>query len=167
MESWRGVGSSEIASIRQQAKSEIRPSLNVRIVMSDRDAGACEAAASNADRAGVADDVDIIQRSLSETQLRDIGDSGLLLTNPPYGQRISEGADLRGLYARLSDVIRGGGKGWRAAVLVPDRQLVSQMRIPLETLLRTSNGGTPVALETTVNRRNDSIRRAGDPHART
>ena len=87
------------------------------------------------------------------TDLAALGDRGMLLTNPPYGQRVSGGADLRGLYARLGDVLRSGGRGWQLGMLVPpDRALAGQLGLALSPVLRTANGGLPVELLTTVRR---------------
>ena len=149
MESWPGMSASMVSNARALARDKATARAGVRIVMGDRDAGAIAAARANAERAGVLNDVEIVQRSLSDTQLAEIGDTGLLLTNPPYGLRVSDGADLRALYARLGDVLRAGGRGWRLAMLVPDRKLAGQVRLPLETLLRTTNGGIPVSVEAT------------------
>lgn len=149
MELWPGANEASMNGVRAQARAEATPSTGSRIVMSDRDAGAVQAARANAARAGVHDDVEIAQHSLSDTRLAEIGDAGLMLTNPPYGLRVSDGADLRSLYARLGDVLRAGGTGWRLAMLVPDRRLAGQIRLPLETLLRTTNGGIPVSVEAT------------------
>ena len=78
--------------------------------------------------------------------LAGVGDLGFLLTNPPYGQRVSEGVDLRGLYARLGDVVRAGGRDWQLGMLVPDSVLAGQTRLRFERVLDTSNGGIRVRL---------------------
>jgi putative N6-adenine-specific DNA methylase len=149
MESWLGTDSAMVSGARAIARAAAKPGAGVAIVMSDRDEGAIAAARANAERAGVLNDLTIERRSLSETALATIGERGLLLTNPPYGLRVSDGADLRGLYTRLGDVLRAGGRGWRLAMLVPDRTLAASVRLPMDTLLRTSNGGIPVSVEAT------------------
>lgn len=148
-EQWPGADASVMQRARDEARSKILPSVGVPIVLADRDAGACDAAQANAERAGVLGDVTIAQQSLSDTDLAAIGTRGLVLTNPPYGLRVTDGNDIRSLYARLGDVLREGGTGWRAAMLVPDRQLTSQLRIPMDTVLRTANGGIAVSVEMT------------------
>ena len=60
---------------------------------------------------------------------------------------VSEGFDLRSLYARLGDIVRAGGREWRLGLLVPDRQLAAQTRLKFESRLRTSNGGIGVGVE--------------------
>ena len=149
LEQWPGHDAMEAARVRAEARAAMRPSNGVHIVLTDRDAGACEATQANAERAGVLDDIAIAQQPLSETDLAAIGETGLVLTNPPYGLRVSDGADLRSLFARMGDVLRAGGKGWRLAMLVPDKQLSAQLRIPMDTRLRTSNGGIAVTVEMT------------------
>ena len=148
-EEWPGSDAAMVRAARDEARSLIRPPTGLQIVLADRDAGACDAAVANAERAGVLDDVIIAQQALSDTDLTAIGESGLILTNPPYGLRVTDGRDIRSLYARLGDVLRAGGTGWRAAMLVPDRQLTAQLRVPMETKLRTTNGGIAVSVEMT------------------
>jgi putative N6-adenine-specific DNA methylase len=132
---------------RAEARTLAKTSAGVPIVISDRDEGACAAARANAERAGVLDDIEIVHRALSNVNLSALGAHGLVLTNPPYGLRVSEGADLRGLYSRLGDVVRSGGPEWRLGLLVPDRRLVAPTHLKFETLLRTSNGGIGVSVE--------------------
>ena len=86
---------------------------------SDRDAGAVQAAARNAERAGVSDTVQFGLESISGSLagLEDVeSGAGWILTNPPYGIRIGESADLRDLYATLGTALKAKG-GWRVGIL--------------------------------------------------
>lgn len=151
MERWPGADGVAYEAVRDAARAVALPSVGVPIVLRDRDAGAIAAALANADRAGVLADLVIEQGPLSETDLTALGPRGVLLTNPPYGLRVSDGADLRGLYARLGDVLRAGGRGWRLGLLVPpDRTLTGQIGVRLTPLVRTANGGLPVELLATA-----------------
>lgn len=147
MEQWPGVDAAMVIMQRAAARAQASASTGVPIVMSDRDAGACEAAVANAERAGVLDDVEIVQCSLSDVDLSSISERGLVLTNPPYGLRVSDGADLRGLYARLGDVVREGGWGWRLGMLVPDQRFALQTGLRFSSALKTKNGGIGVSVE--------------------
>lgn len=144
MEQWPNADAAVFARVRREADAQRRPSVGAPIVIRDRDAGACKAALANAERAGVLQDIVVEQGSLSDTALDEIGNTGLLLTNPPYGLRIGDGSDLRALYARLGDVLRAGGRGWQLGLLVPDRVLAGQTRLTFDAVLRTTNGGLPV-----------------------
>ncbi|MEO7359152.1 MAG: THUMP domain-containing protein, partial [Gemmatimonadaceae bacterium] len=103
MVNWPGTHSGLLTLLRKEAHSVATGKAGVPIIAADRDAGACAAMQSNAERAGVERDVEIVQRSVSETDLAAIGDRGWVITNPPYGVRVSGGADLRSLYQRLGD----------------------------------------------------------------
>ena len=118
-----------------------------RIRGGDRDAGAVQAAARNAERAGVADTVEFgvgsISGSLAGLEAVESG-AGWILTNPPYGIRIGESADLRDLYATLGMALRAK-RGWRVGILTSDLALVRQTRLPLLPRFSTRNGGIPVS----------------------
>ncbi len=151
MEQWPAADRALFASVRDALRAAVLPNVGVPIVMRDRDAGAIDAARANAERAGVGGDVVITQGPLSETALAAIATQGLVLTNPPYGLRVSDGVDLRGLFARLGDVLYAGGEGWQLGLLMPaDRALLGQLPRPVASLLRTSNGGIAVELLRTV-----------------
>lgn len=57
----------------------------------------------------------IRQADLSELQ-RPPADTGLVLVNPPYGERMGETAELRALYTLLGEKLRQEFNGWQAAV---------------------------------------------------
>ena len=125
--------------------SIINPPLEIR--GADRDSGAIEAAARNAQRAGVADAIRFSAESVSGSfaALEDVADGeGWIITNPPYGIRVGDGADLRDLYATL-----GGGiktkRGWRIGILAADDGLAGQLRLPMRSRFDTRNGGIPVS----------------------
>lgn len=147
MEQWPRAATVDYARVRETAAAMVLPKLGVPIVLRDRDRGAITAARANAERAGVADDMAIEQGALSDTDLASIGPRGLVLTNPPYGLRVSDGADLRGLFARLGDVVRSGGRQWQLGLFMPnDRALLGQLRLRTTSVLRTTNGGLAVEL---------------------
>jgi putative N6-adenine-specific DNA methylase len=113
----------------------------------DRDAGAIAAAIRNADRAGVAGDIDFSVSSFSDSLSR-IDDSaessGWILTNPPYGVRVGDPGDLRDLYATLGKALRGL-PCWRIGLLTADSALASQLRVGLRSRFDSRNGGIPVS----------------------
>ncbi|MEJ7811151.1 MAG: hypothetical protein WKG32_12130, partial [Gemmatimonadaceae bacterium] len=103
-----------------------------RIAGSDRDAGAIAAAVSNAERAGVAADVELSVRSLSGIEPGPT--PGWLVTNPPYGVRVGERDRLRNLYAQLGNVARRRCVGWTVALLSADEQLARATGMRLDTV---------------------------------
>jgi putative N6-adenine-specific DNA methylase len=131
--------------VRERALDAVLPAAAAPILGSDRDAGAIVAAIANAERAGVAGDIAFSERAVSA--IEPPTDPGWVVTNPPYGIRLGEGArGVRDLYAQLGNVVRRRCPGWTVALLSPDRQLDQQLGIPMEDLLRTTNGGISVRL---------------------
>jgi len=118
------------------------------IVASDRDPGACGATAGNASRAGVDAWLKVDNADVSE--IEPPAERGLVVTNPPYGIRISERRHLSKLYASLGETLRqrftGPEHRWRLALLCPDPSLAAATGLRLERRLRVRNGGIAVEL---------------------
>jgi putative N6-adenine-specific DNA methylase len=141
---WPGVDEKLWAKLIAEARSVELPKAPVAIEGFDRDAGAIEAARANAERAGVAADVELAVRPVSA--LSEAMGPGLVASNPPYGVRVGESERLRNLYAQLGNVLRRRRAGWRLALLSADRQLERQTGLALSPVLTTKNGGIPVRL---------------------
>jgi putative N6-adenine-specific DNA methylase len=109
---------------------------------SDRDDGAVRSARTNAERAGVLEDIDFRTRPISAIDLP--RDAGFIITNPPYGIRVGNRGPLRNLYAQLGKVLRNKANGYTVGLLSADRTLESRLGIPLKEVFRTRNGGIPV-----------------------
>ncbi len=126
--------------------AEVKPSsaLALPIFASDRDAGAVKMARENAARAGVADFIQFECQAVSA--IHPPKKPGWLVTNPPYGLRVSEGKDLRNLYAQLGNVLRVHCTGWKVAVLSSDLALLGQVGLKLDSSLGMVNGGVSVRL---------------------
>ena len=130
-------------AIRAEAQSVALSESPVRIRGSDRDAGAVEAARSNAQRAGT--EVEFSVRALSALDCVP-GEVGTIATNPPYGVRVGQAAPLRDLYARLGQLLRTRCKGWQLLMLSANLRLESQLELQMRELIRTRNGGIPVRI---------------------
>ena len=112
------------------------------ILASDRDAGAIKMAHANAERAGVEDLIEFKCQAVSS--ITPPAGPGWVVTNPPYGVRVSEGKDLRNLYAQFGNVLRRQCPGWKVALLCNDPVLLGQMQMELDTSLGFINGGIGV-----------------------
>jgi putative N6-adenine-specific DNA methylase len=111
---------------------------------SDRDAGAIDAARANAERAGVAADVELVRRPLSA--IEPPAGAGWIVTNPPYGARVGERDALRDLYATLGAVVRRRCPGWAVSMISASARLERQTGLAFQELARTRSGGIPVRL---------------------
>lgn len=134
-QSWEAL----LGEIKPKAAGELPP-----IQASDRDAGAIELARANAERAGVAESIEFTHRAVSAIQ--PAAGLGWVVTNPPYGLRVSEGKDLRNLYAQIGNVLRRSCPGWQVAILCSEKQLLAQTGLKLNTGFEMVNGGIRVYL---------------------
>lgn len=141
---WPDADADRWRSLLEEARAGESTHSPVRITASDRDAGAIAAARANAERAGVASDVELEVRPISAIEPAE--GPGLVASNPPYGVRVGESDSLRNLYAQLGNVLRAQRSGWELALLSADRQLERQLRLELDERLSTRNGGIPVHL---------------------
>jgi 23S rRNA (guanine2445-N2)-methyltransferase / 23S rRNA (guanine2069-N7)-methyltransferase len=103
---------------------------------SDLDPRAVAAARACADAAGVAGSITIEQKHFEEARPVPAGGPGLVVTNPPYGERLPlprAGA----FYRRFGDWLVRHCGGWRAAILAADTPAAGQLglrptyRVPL------------------------------------
>jgi ribosomal protein S21 len=127
-----------------EAARDRRP-LGAFLQGSDHSDAALAAARRNAERSGLAD-IDWQLRELAF--LPSMAGSGLLICNPPYGERLGAGSDLRPLYRQLGQICRRSLPGWRVAILSPDERLVRTTGLPMRRIAALNNGGIAVALYT-------------------
>ena len=116
---------------------------HLSILASDRDAGAIQMAQANAGRIGLEQEVEFSCRAVSA--IEPVG-TGWVVTNPPYGLRVSANKDLRNLYAQFGKVLKSKCPLWHLAILCNDLQLLRSTGLQLDTGLSLMNGGIPVRL---------------------
>ena len=66
--------------------------------------------------------------------------SGVLVTNPPYGERLGEVDDLAALYPKLGDLLKQKFAGWRAYFFTGDPQLPKLVRLSASKRTPLFNG---------------------------
>jgi 23S rRNA (guanine2445-N2)-methyltransferase / 23S rRNA (guanine2069-N7)-methyltransferase len=71
---------------------------------------------------------------------------GLVITNPPYGQRLGESSALPQLYRRLGELLHAEFSGWEAAVLAPDAELGRALGLRSHRHYAFYNGRLPITL---------------------
>ncbi|MBC7984705.1 MAG: bifunctional 23S rRNA (guanine(2069)-N(7))-methyltransferase RlmK/23S rRNA (guanine(2445)-N(2))-methyltransferase RlmL [Candidatus Obscuribacterales bacterium] len=94
----------------------------------DRDSSAVRAATENMQRAGLSGLMNFYRRELSELSAPST-DPGLVVVNPPYGERIGDQSTLRDLYALFGKQLREHFVGWKAAVLTGNPPLARDIGI--------------------------------------
>ncbi len=65
---------------------------------------------------------------------------GIIITNPPYGERMGDSTQLVALYSKLGTVLKSKFRGWQAYVLASDSELINAIGITPEKSWRVFNG---------------------------
>jgi len=107
--------------IKQAAQRRVRPAAPAGIYASDDDEQAVARCAANLGAAGVAAAVileraDVIVRTAPAP-------AGIIVSNPPYGVRQADAAELAALYPRLGDALKQRFAGWTAYLFSGDPRL--------------------------------------------
>ena len=124
-----------------EANESILPQAPSIIRGSDRDAGAIEASRSNAERAGVLEQIEFKPQAVSAIEPID---HAYIISNLPYGERVSANKDLRNLYAQFGKVLRQKFAGDHVAILAGDEQLEKNIGVKFGEAIRINNGGINV-----------------------
>jgi putative N6-adenine-specific DNA methylase len=129
--------------LKEANESEL-PELKAPIFGSDRDADILSQARTNAQQCGITDQVTFTQTELS--QLEAPTDSGVLICNPPYGERLGEARELGDLYKLLGDVLKQRFKGWTAFVLTGNKELAKRVGLRADRRIPVYNGAIACTL---------------------
>lgn len=131
-------------SLLQDADRRRRDTLPVAIRAVDFNPQAIDAAKANARQAGVAELIDFSVQPMQ--QLQPPAADGLILCNPPYGERLGQKETLGTLYAELGRLYRERFSDWQAALLCPRQSLAGATGLAWRQCLQFSNGGLKIAL---------------------
>ncbi|SDF06192.1 bifunctional 23S rRNA (guanine(2069)-N(7))-methyltransferase RlmK/23S rRNA (guanine(2445)-N(2))-methyltransferase RlmL [Phytopseudomonas seleniipraecipitans] len=104
-------------------------------------------ARNNIDRAGLSDWIKVYQGEVATFEPRpDQNQKGLVISNPPYGERLGDEASLLYLYQNLGERLRQACMGWEAAVFTGAPDLGKRMGIRSHKQYAFWNGALPCKL---------------------
>ncbi|HEX6295798.1 MAG TPA: THUMP domain-containing protein [Burkholderiales bacterium] len=112
----------------EEVKREARPSASrLELFGSDNDPRAIDAARRNLAEAGVErwvrlERVDVLERKAPAA-------GGVLLANPPYGERMGRAEELARFYPQLGDALKKNFAGWRCYLFTADLRLPKLIRL--------------------------------------
>jgi 23S rRNA (guanine2445-N2)-methyltransferase / 23S rRNA (guanine2069-N7)-methyltransferase len=136
---WHGHDAALWARLRTDALARRSARVARRCILgSDIDSEAVRMAIANADHAGVADWLHVEKRALGEVVRP--SETGLIVANPPYGERIGAESGLPALYSELGTVLRDRFQGWQAAILAGNPPLARNLGIYAKRTHRVFNG---------------------------
>ena len=142
----RGFGFERLSGFDRRAWSEVReaavarrqPARRLPIFARDRYGDALKKARVNLEAAGLADCVELKQADLLDT--RAPAASGVLIANPPYGERLGEEPALADFYPKLGNTLKKYYAGWRCYILSGDTRFPKLIRLAASRRTPLYNG---------------------------
>ena len=134
---WREIKADAMAKKEQAQESE----LELTLIGYDMDASVLAKAKDNARRAGVMHFIHFKQQTLQElNKEKGLPETGLILTNPPYGERLSDEVAIGALYAALSNKVKQYFQNWTMAIFTGNPQQAYQFKLRAHKQYQLFNG---------------------------
>lgn len=145
-ERWPGHDATAFAAQRRRLEERVRPLGKRRLVGGDVDRERVAETLAHLAEAGVeGPGIDVAARSAVDLELRP-GWNALVVTNPPYGERIGDQDRLRPTYAGFGEALRAQGSGSRLALLSGNASLSKALALKFDARVSLPNGGLPTEL---------------------
>lgn len=124
-------------ALRDEAFANIKPTLETPLYGSDISEEALEAVRSNMERANL--NPGAIKLELKNAlEVKAPTESGLIVTNPPYGERLDSGDE--DIWHPLSGCLKQEFDGWRVNIITSDLELPKKMRLKAQRRIPLFNG---------------------------
>ncbi len=114
-QSWPIVKDEYWKNAKTDARKKIDLKSDIRIYASDISRKAIEIAKGNAIEAGVDDCIEFFVKDIMNVR-EPMCPNGILITNPPYGERIGEDNDIQKIHKKLGQVF-GKNKTWSSYII--------------------------------------------------
>lgn len=124
--------------IKIDALKEEKDVEEVNIYGSDIEPMAVKITKMNLEGLGIEDCVKVRVRNFLKTSAP--ADSGILITNLPYGERLSDVEEMKELYPKIGDVLKKGFSGWDAFLMTSDLKMPKSVRLSVSRRIPLFNG---------------------------
>ncbi len=133
-------------NLRREAEQQQTLDKIPTIVGYDLDPRAIKIAFANIERAGMRGKIHVEKRDLADSL--PVGEiaAGLVVVNPPYGERLGEESDLQSLYEQMGAQLKQHFTGWKAAIFTGNPELGKRMGLRARKHYALFNGAIPCQL---------------------
>ena len=143
-ERWLDFDKELFETLLKAAEAAETKDFQATIIGSDRNYNVIEQARANALKSGVGSYIQFAQLELADVEAP--SDTGVLLCNPPYGERLGRDEDLGAFYKLLGDILKNRFKGWTAYVLSGNKELAKSIGLRSAERTTVYNGTIPCQL---------------------
>jgi putative N6-adenine-specific DNA methylase len=124
---WKNFNQKKFNEVFSSIKNKVKPNAFFNIFGSDIEMGAVRSSYRNLDNAGLSDCIKLSCSQFEETKAPN--NHGILITNPPYGERIGEEEGLIKSYPEWASHLKKAYAGWRTYFLTNDLTMPKHMRL--------------------------------------
>jgi len=143
-ETWPSYDAALWQQLQADAKAQQQTKLIAPIQGSDLDSDVLQQAQHNARSSGLGEHLAFFQQDLATVEPP--AAAGILICNPPYGERLGDSQELGRLYKLLGDVLKQRFKGWTAYVLSGNKALAKYIGLKSAQRFPVYNGSLPCQL---------------------
>ncbi|MFO1368430.1 MAG: bifunctional 23S rRNA (guanine(2069)-N(7))-methyltransferase RlmK/23S rRNA (guanine(2445)-N(2))-methyltransferase RlmL [Marinagarivorans sp.] len=140
---WLGFDAAAWNELIQEAQAQRHAALNKGLPLMlgcDEFSRVLEAATNNSQRAGVSDFIQLKRAAINRFEKPSSWEQGLILTNPPYGERLGEVETLKNTYQDLGRVVKAQCSGWTFGVFTGNVDLAKELRLRSNKRYKLFNG---------------------------
>lgn len=110
------------------------------IVGFDQDRRTVSAALQHVDNAGLSGKIHIEKRCIADACAKESWPKGLIVCNPPYGERLGDEEQTSALYRQFGEIMKQRFSGWQAAVIIANPELGFRLGIRSQKPVTLFNG---------------------------
>ncbi|MGT2548666.1 THUMP domain-containing class I SAM-dependent RNA methyltransferase [Streptococcus milleri] len=142
-EEWNWVDSDLVGCVRARALGQIKQDIQLDILGTDIDARMVEIAKRNAEEAGVSEQIIFKQMRLQDLHTNKI--NGVIISNPPYGERLLNDDAVTKLYQEMGQTF-APLKTWSKFILTSDETFETKFGSQADKKRKLYNGTLKVDL---------------------
>ena len=110
------------------------------IVGFDQDRHTVTAALQHVENAGLQGKIHIEKRDITDAAAKESWQKGLIVCNPPYGERLGDEEQAALLYRQFGEVLKQSFAGWQAAIIIGNPELGFKLGIRSHKPITLFNG---------------------------
>lgn len=134
-ETWAAV----VASAKRNHQKKLQ-SVDNLMIGSEMHTDSLKIARANVERAGFSELIKIEKQDINSPRLEPFEQKGLLVTNPPYGERLGNEEQVTPVYRALGDYIKKQCNDWTVAMITTETSYARAMGIRSHKQYKLKNG---------------------------
>lgn len=143
---WKDFDPGVWSAVKEEARAGVKATVPFPPRGSDLRPDAVDFARNNTRAAGIGNLIEVQRLDLRDARPKPSEPPGLLICNPPYGERLGEEEELVPLYREMGEAFAAHWPGWRLGVFTANDRLARLVRRKAVRTTHFYNGGIPCTL---------------------